>query len=74
MTPREELIQTIQTAPDDVISALLETLKKLRDQSVTVSESGKEDPVTERLYRKTAFWLQRRVGSASLIQLPLLNR
>ncbi|CAN5632663.1 hypothetical protein BH23CYA1_BH23CYA1_08590 [soil metagenome] len=48
MTPKEELMQAIQTSPDDIISALLETLKKLRGQS----ESAAENPLTERLYRK----------------------
>ena len=52
MTPREELIQAIQTSPDDVVSALLETLENLRGQSVTATESTGETPMTEKVYRK----------------------
>ncbi|WP_121969997.1 hypothetical protein [Leptolyngbya sp. BC1307] len=64
MTPKEELMQAIQTSPDDIISALLETLKKLRGQSESAAESAAEsavesavesaaeNPLTERLYRK----------------------
>lgn len=33
MTPKEELIQAIETSSDDIISALLETLKTWRNAS-----------------------------------------
>lgn len=63
MTPREELIQAIETSPDDVISVLLRTLKGLHQEperavpgvsseDMTVEKS---EQISERLREKNGF-------------------
>lgn len=62
MTPREELIQAIQTSSDDIVTVLLDTLKALKQSADEVvravssedsSMSSKDiEHISERLYRK----------------------
>lgn len=62
MTPKEELIQAIQTSPDDVASALLKTLKQLQQRSQISSDIDTPDleaehleEVSDRLREKNGF-------------------
>ncbi len=62
MTPREELIQTIQTAPDDIISSLLDVLKGLQqrsDNGVQADgldiEVAQPEQISDRLHEKNGF-------------------
>ena len=48
MTPKEELMQAIQTSPDDVVSLLLRTLKQLQRRSQMPDDVGTSDMETER--------------------------
>ncbi|MGB3768875.1 MAG: hypothetical protein WA947_20150 [Phormidesmis sp.] len=52
MTPREELIQAIQTSPDEVILTLLEMIRKLAYQKKDIKDPVKKEALSERLYRK----------------------
>ncbi|MGB3291574.1 MAG: hypothetical protein WBB01_01125 [Phormidesmis sp.] len=62
MTPREELIQSIQTAPDDIIFSLLDVLKGLQQRSdngvqadVLDVEVAQPEQISDRLHEKNGF-------------------
>ena len=62
MTPKEELMQAIQTSPDDVVSALLRTLKQLQKRSPITKDTDTSDlemkrpeEISDRLREKDGF-------------------
>ncbi len=52
MTPKGELMKAIQASPDEVVSVLLETLRKLKHKSDALAEPAVEEPASERLHLK----------------------
>ena len=66
MTPREELIQAIQTSPDNVVSELLIALKRLKPQSqkdIPDLNLAPPEQVSDRLREKNGFLVVETEGS-----------
>ncbi len=73
MTPKEELMQAIQTSPDDVISTLLGVLKRLQQRpgdgvkaDVSDSETAQPEQISDRLQEKNGFLVVKTGGASSI--------